>query len=143
LWLGFWFVLLVAEPVPVHECAMHNPLAAMRDHQSAPEHMSHGESTESPDQGHSAHHGAKSHKSDTAPAAQQHADAGHPAQGAHLCLCLGCASGSAPVSGAKTATTVPVPAELARVRTTFTLIERSAPEPEFILPPSTAPPTLS
>jgi hypothetical protein len=134
--LGLWFVFVVAEPVPVHECAMHKPSAGA--HQSA-------HTAQTVQVAHDAH--GNHHVAQTPPSEDCHGgvptEHSQQSQGVHLCLCLGCAAGSAPVAGAKPPAVVPVPAAIARLQAMYPRVERIAPEPEFILPPATAPPTLS
>ncbi len=158
MWLGLWFVFLVAEPVPVHDCPMHSPhpQAAMGGavsggvHEVAPHseehhgshgeetHQSHGKTTEL--SGSNVHSGSPTQHSGS-----QHADSSHHStqNASHSCLCLGCAAGSAPVQGSQPSSLVPVPEQIARVKATYPTVEHSPIDPAFTLPPSTAPPQLS
>lgn len=84
---GLWFSLLVAEPVPVHACPMHDGTLAQGAAVTAA-----GLTDAAPDSpGHVAmHHVSQSHEQ---PATD------HPAEhGAHQCQCLGCCAGTTALS---------------------------------------------
>ena len=80
---GLWFSVVVAEPLPLHVCPMHDgPLAYAAAHhaQTVPD-------VASAPAGHAAmHHALQSHEE---PATDS--PAGH---GAHQCQCLGCCAGT-------------------------------------------------
>jgi hypothetical protein len=84
---GLWFSLVLAEPVPLHVCPMHD---GMRTHAAAQAvHTSHA-ATAHPVGHVGLHHAPQSHDVGTT-----HAPAEHEA---HLCLCLGCCAGTSAVS---------------------------------------------
>jgi hypothetical protein len=74
-----WFVLAVAEPVPVHACPMHDGLAA-------PGHSMH--SGTPPVHAHHAYHDAVPDNGDRLPS---------PRNAHQGCTCIGCCAGGSPV----------------------------------------------
>lgn len=113
---ALWFVFLVAEPIPAHDCPMHTP-SGMSAH-----------TVKGNDWG-SHHH--------------EHDEEGKEVTSAtHFCLCLGCSSGSQSVAVGKVSSLGPIPHFVLAIRAPASVIENHADAPEFILPPSTAPPVL-
>lgn len=138
--LGFWFVFLVAEPVPAHDCPMHTPAGISTG-------AGHGEN------GHSSHdskeyglpHHASGHRTGTdrtTESNETHPQAHNQDQptAAHFCLCLGCSSGSQSIEAPSTGLTLPIPAQLFRVVKSEPIEAPTSEAPEYLLPPSTAPP---
>jgi hypothetical protein len=85
--LGLWFSFLVAEPVPVHVCPMHDGMPQPAAAQHAPDGR---ESSHA-----SADHVGMQHAPESHGATSTHDPVEHEA---HLCLCLGCCAGTAVVS---------------------------------------------
>lgn len=103
--LAVWFVFLVAEPVPAHDCPMHTP-------------SGYSANTDEGDNGHSIH------------------------PEGHFCLCLGCSAGSQSVLVGNVSSLGPIPHFILATKASASVIESCANAPDFILPPSTAPPGL-
>lgn len=84
---GIWFSLVVAEPVPLGACPMHDrPMTHATAHHAALT----GAATDAAN-----HHVAMPHAS----SAHQQPATDHPGgHGAHQCLCLGCCAGTAALS---------------------------------------------
>jgi hypothetical protein len=85
--LGLWFSFVVAEPVPVHVCPMHDGLLPPAAAQSARVVQDASDAST----GHvGMHHAQQSHDDATTNTPAEHE--------AHQCLCLGCCAGTSAVT---------------------------------------------
>ena len=129
---ALWFTFVVTEPIPFHECAMHNPLVLMQQ-ASAP-----------PGNGGQAHRGQMSmmYCGDQMShhGGGQHGRSSHHRH--HQCNCLGCCAGTALTLVPRLSGIVPVPERIAEAPRAYPVVWHVVTEPDFLLPPATAPPTI-